>query len=67
MGRSVTWRFRLAIGLVAIGVLCAGCQKEDLGAEVAHKPHEITGPKKGGGADMDLLPAPAGMKTGTPK
>ena len=67
MGRSMTWRSKLALCMVAIGAVSAGCGPEDLGTSVAHKPHSTTGPKKGGGADMDLLPAPPGIKTGTPK
>jgi hypothetical protein len=67
MGRLLTLLFKLALGSLLAGMFCAGCMKPDLGTSVAHKPHSITGPKKGGGADMDLLPAPPGMKTGTIK
>jgi hypothetical protein len=63
----MTLRCKFALVIVAACAVCVGCQKEDLGTSVPHKPHDLTGAKKGGGADMDLIPAPAGMKTGTPK
>jgi hypothetical protein len=63
----MTLHYKLGFGILAICLMCAGCSNGDLGTDVPHKPHSITGPKKGGGADLDLLPAPPGMKTGTPK
>lgn len=63
----MTSLFRSGLGVLAIGVMCSGCTIGDLGTDVPHKPHPIAGNAKGGGADMDLLPAPPGMKTGTPK
>ena len=63
----MTWRSRLLILAFVAGALCSGCMSPDLGTDVPHKPHAIGGAKKGGGADMDLLPAPPGMQTGTPK
>jgi len=67
MDHSMTLRSKKALGLLAIAVVCAGCPSGDLGTSVEHKPHALTGQKKGGGADMDLLPAPPGIKTGTAK
>ena len=67
MERSVTLRFRTAIGAALVVAACAGCGTGDLGTEVPHKPHTIEDSKKKGAADMDLLPAPPGMKTGTIK
>ena len=67
MERSMTWLSRLGIALLAVGAACEGCGGPDLGTDVPHKPHDLSAAKKGGGADLDLLPAPPGMKTGTPK
>jgi len=63
----MTSLFKTVVGILVVGATCAGCSSENLGTNVAHKPHALTGQKKGGGADMDLLPAPPGVKTGTPK
>lgn len=67
MGHSLISRCRLGLGILVAGSLCAGCMGGDLGTSVAHKPHTVADTKKGGAADMDLLPAPPGWKTGTPK
>ena len=66
MGRWETLRSKHVLGIVAVGLACVGCFRPDLGTSVAHKPHPLIGLKKGGGADLDLLPAPPGMQTGTP-
>lgn len=67
MERSMTLHCKAAIGVLALVAACVGCGREDLGQSVPHKPHTIEDMKKKGGADMDLLPAPPGMKTGTIK
>jgi hypothetical protein len=67
MGRLAISLSKWRVALLASGAICAGCGSPDLGTDVPHKPHDISGAKKGGGADLDLLPAPPGMKTGTSK
>jgi len=67
MEPSVTLRFKAAVLIAVVVAVCAGCVKEDLGTSVPHKPHTLEDSKKKGAADMDLLPAPPGMKTGTSK
>ncbi|MDR3692568.1 MAG: hypothetical protein P4L46_24525 [Fimbriimonas sp.] len=62
---------KVVLGVVTVGLTVGGCVKPDLGESVDHKPHVIGGGpaqgKKAAGADLDLLPAPPGLKTGTPK
>jgi hypothetical protein len=67
MERSATLHFRVATGLALLAAICVGCGSGDLGTDVPHKPHSLEDSKKKGAADMDLLPAPPGMKTGTIK